>query len=78
MAVTATDASSFGGLANVLVGPEEIVVNGIVGSIFVESSFKGLHGLCVKLVRVSYAAAGPMVARLVYRAEESAYTALNL
>ena len=37
--------SETSGLANVLTGPETIVVNGIVGSIFAESTFKGVAAI---------------------------------
>jgi hypothetical protein len=42
ISVTPTDAHSSRGLANVIVGTENIVVNGIVGSMWAESSFKGI------------------------------------
>ena len=58
------------GLANVLTGEETIVVNGIVGSIFAESTYKGVAGIVRPVVQLAFAIGGARAARFTYRSGE--------
>ena len=58
------------GVANILTGPETLVVNGIVGSVHAETTFKGAAGVIRRVVKFAHAIAGTRAARYVYRTGE--------
>ena len=59
------------GLANVITGPETIVVNGIVGSVHAETTFKGVAGVLRPVVKLAYTIGGARAARYTFRAAEA-------
>ena len=61
---------SVGGLANILTGAETIVVNGVVGSVHAETTFKGVAGVLRPIVKFAYNIAGARAARYTYRTAE--------
>ena len=71
--VSPADPSSFSGLANIVTSTETIVVNGIVGSMYAESSMKGFKFTCYKTLKVINDIAGARVARAAYRGVEMAF-----
>ena len=58
------------GVANILTGPETLVVNGVVGSVHAETTFKGAAGVVRKAVLFANDIAGARAARYVYRTGE--------
>ena len=68
--VDVSAAELTGGLVNILTGAETIVVNGVVGSVHAETTFKGAAGVLRPVVNFAYKVAGARAARYTYRAAE--------
>ena len=71
--VDVSAAEVTGGLVNILTGAETIVVDGVVGSVYAESTFKGAAGVLRPVVNFAYKVAGARAARYTYRAAEWAF-----
>ena len=71
--VDVSAAELTGGLVNILTGAETIVVNGVVGSVHAETTFKGAAGVLRPVVNFAYKVAGARAARYTYRAAEWAF-----
>ena len=69
--ISAAEATN--GVANILTGPETLVVNGIVGSVYAETTFKGVAGVGRHVVKFAYSVAGARAARYTYRTAEWAF-----